>query len=401
MPSEITITSHDFGGKTVITAETTYNGQTDTGELRIPKDSDNDGLPDAFELDPNLNPSDKLDPFKNDTDNDGVLDGLEDEEGTENQDIGDGDTAFEEYRGVMWNGAHHRLSSERKDLFVVAVDFDLAQAPFAVGAAFEEAGVDVYSVETTSIGSQWNQINKNFEDTNLDYLIVRSYDSGWSDGDYNSGHVRRIGVRTWDIPVLGESYFGEKPLFGQPTKIYRKSIENYFNDGPYRDGGALDFVPSDGQLNPLTDPTVEDQDDDGYTDKKEDVNSTGTLDGDLLSTSVSTWTEEGRLNPFNINNNDRVELPQLNRKDDPYTDPSDNFSGEYEKSIVFRHVITHEIGHSVGMGQGDSGLVDNLGHCFDPTCVMYHKSISWDRDGHFCPYHRQLIQIDNNIKTNN
>ena len=406
VPSEITITSHDFGGKTVITAETTYNGQTYTGELRIPKDSDNDGLPDAFELDPNLNPSGKLDPFKNDTDNDGVLDGLEDEEGTENQDIGDGDTAFEEYRGVMWNGVHHRLSADRKDLFVVAVDFDPAQAPFTVGAAFEEAGVDVYSVETTSSGSQWNQINKNFEDTNLDYLIVRSYASGWSDGDYNSGHVRRIGVRTWDIPVLGESYFGDKPYFGQPTKIYRKSIENYFNDGPYRDGGAVYddtlVVDPDGHLNPLLDPTVEDQDDDGYTDKKEDGNSTGTLDGDLLSTSVSTWSDSDRLNPFNINNNDRVELPQLNRKDDPYTDPTDDFSlGEYKKFIVFRHVITHEIGHSVGMGQGDPGLVDNLGHCFDPTCVMYHKSISWDRDGHFCPYHRQLIQIDNNIKTNN
>jgi hypothetical protein len=111
----ITATSHDYGGKTVIAARTIYLGQRVDGELRVPKDSDNDGLPDAFELDTDLNPSGKLDPFSQDSDSDDILDALEDKDGkTAYQDPGDGLTAFEEYRGVMWKGNHHRLSTERK-----------------------------------------------------------------------------------------------------------------------------------------------------------------------------------------------------------------------------------------------------------------------------------------------
>ena len=218
--ASIFIQSHDFGGKTVIEAQTNYDGQTIIGELKIPKDTDDDGLPDVFESDTDLNPSGKLNPLKKDSDMDGISDGSEDDEGTADQDTGDGLTAFEEYRGVMWYGVHHRLSTERKNLFVVGVDFARDGFPFEIGEAFKNAGVDVLSGETQSTGSQWDQIDRSsFEDTNLDVLIVRSYASGWSDGDYNSGHIRRIGVRTWDIPCSGGELFWRKRLFWTAHEI--------------------------------------------------------------------------------------------------------------------------------------------------------------------------------------
>ena len=400
--SVIAIKSHDYGGKTAIKAEAVYNGRTITGELRIPKDSDNDGLPDTFESDTTLNPSGELNPFNKDSDSDNISDGLEDEEGAINQYIGDGLTAFEEYRGVMWNGAHHRLSSERKNLFVAAVDFADQGFPFAIGDAFKNAGVDVFSVETTSYGQQWSQIDTSkFEDTNIDVLIVRSYVSGWSDSDYNSGHIRRIGIRTWDIPVLGESYCGTVDHYGEPGKIYSRSIKNYFNDRPYWDGGAhIDtngdgqpdtyIVLPDGRFNPLSDPTVEDQDDNGILAKKEDANKNGTLDGDRIDCDMTTWTNLSKLNSFNIDNDAYAELPQ--NKGDPNSVPPGD---EYDMATVFRHVITHEVGHAAGMGKGDPGMLDAYYHCFDTNCVMYKSSINWKRDGYFCPYHRTLIKIHN------
>ena len=135
---------------------------------------------------------------------------------------------------------------------------------------------------------------------------------------------------------------------------------------------------------------VEDKDDDGIKDKKEDSNRNGLLDGDKIETDVSTWANSGKLNPFNIDNDEYIELPQ--NKGDPFEVPSWD---EYDMAAVFQSVITHEIGHAVGMGQGDSALVDNLGHCFDPNCVMYQYSIDWKRADHFCPYHQNMIMIPN------
>jgi hypothetical protein len=388
----ITIKSHDYGGKTVITAQTVYAGETIIGEIRVPKDRDNDGLPDNFESDANLNPSGNLNPVSNDSDSDNMLDGLEDEEGTANQDIGDDLTAFEEYRGVMWNGEHHRLSTERKNLFIVGVDFADQGLPFAIGDAFENAGVDVLSIETNSYDQ--DQIVKNFDDNNLDYLIVRSYATGWSSRDYNSGHIRRTGVRKWDIPVLGESDFGGDDYYGEPTKVYSRSIKNYFNDRPYWDGGGIfnntPVVLPDGLLNPLSDPTVEDQNDNGVLEKREDKNKTGTLDGDKIDTDLYTWTNQDKLNPFNIDNDPLVEFPQ--NEGDPNSVPSGD---EHNMTDVFRHVITHEAGHAVGMKEGDTTMVDEDGHCYNQNCVMYEDSINWKRDGYFCDYHRTLIQIHN------
>ena len=143
-----------------------------------------------------------------------------------------------------------------------------------------------------------------------------------------------------------------------------------------------------GRLDPLN--AVEDKDDDGIKDKKEDTNKNGLLDGDKVETDISTWNNPLKLNPFNIDNDNFVELPQ------DTGDPSlVSIEDEYELADVFEHVIAHEIGHSVGMGAGDANLVDNQGHCFDQTCVMYHYSINWKRADKFCPYHQGQIRVDN------
>ena len=224
----ITIESRDYGGKTVVSASVVYNGTPLTAELRIPKDSDGDSLPDAWEL------LYGLDPLRADTDGDGKLDKDEDEDASVNgASTGDRMVAFAEYRGVMWNGQHKRLDPTKKQLFVCGVDF--APGLFGFGNAFANAGIELLTIETKSNGANWSNFVKNFEDTKLDVLIIRSYPDGWSAGDYNTGHIRWIGVRKFDIPILGESYFGNSTQYGQPTKIYARSIGNYFNDRPYVD----------------------------------------------------------------------------------------------------------------------------------------------------------------------
>ena len=80
------------------------------------------------------------------------------------------------------------------------------------------------------------------------------------------------------------------------------------------------------------------------------------------------------MNPFDINKNGKAELPQ--ETGDPGT-----VIGDYLLPPVAEHVIGHEIGHAAGMGVGDPSFVDNVGHCFDQNCLMYHYSINWDRGG--------------------
>jgi hypothetical protein len=391
--------SHDYGGKTVIKASATYAGQIYTAELKIPKDTDNDGLPDKFELDTVLNPGAVLNPLVADTDSDSIADAFEDQEGAAGEDPGDGLTAFEEYRGVRWNNEHKRLSAIRKDVFVAAVDFDGTGVTFQLGGAFLNAGVDVHWIKTVSASSVWNEIQKNFEDQNIDVGIIRSYSGIYAGGDMNSGHIRRLTVRIWDIPILGESYFGGDTYYGQPTKIYATPLSNYVQDRPYWDketknAGTTTYNPTP---NTYLDPkdNVEDGDDNGVQGSKEDSNRNGVFEGDRVEMSTSTWNNPAKLNPFNADNDSWVELPQVNGLPEPLLVKGQKVTGEYERYEVDRHVITHELGHMVGMGLGEASLVDNLGHCFDTNCVMHKTSIDWKRQNYFCPYHRSLIKAHN------
>jgi hypothetical protein len=380
-PDSIIIRSLDYGGKTVIQAQAHDNSGNllAEGEFIIPKDRDADGLPDAWES------AHGFDPARADSDVDGRQDNLEDEDSSvNNADIGDGLTVFEEYRGVRWNDIHKRLNPARKNLFVCGLGFP--PGLFSIGTAFANAGVDVFTTE--AITATLDQI----DDANLSLLIVQSDDTGWSAGDKNSGHIRRAGIRLWDIPVLGESYFAYTDAnnvfhYGQPTTIFTLSMFNYRDDHPYLDHSSEEYHHT-GMLDPLD--AVEDTNDDGVKDKKEDTNRNGILDGDRVETDISTWRIDGKLNPFNIDDDEYIELPQ--NTGDPTQVPA---ADEYDMADVYEHVITHEVGHAVGMGAGDPNLVDNYGHCFDQTCVMYLYSINWKRADKFCPYHQGQIHVDN------
>ena len=164
-------------------------------------------------------------------------------------------------------------------------------------------------------------------------------------------------------------------------------MESYFIDKPYedyQDSGIL------GKLDPIG--SVEDKNDNGVLDKKEDANRNGIFEGDKVV--VGNYVQN--LNPFDIDNDGYVELPQQTEPSAVDASTTEAAAVEYTRADVAGHVITREIGHSLGMGSGDPDAVDSVGHCIhDQKCVMYQYSIDWKRDGYFCPYHQSLIQIHN------
>ena len=141
---------------------------------------------------------------------------------------------------------------------------------------------------------------------------------------------------------------------------------------------------------------VEDESDNGLEDRGEDSNRNLNFEGDRVEMSVATWSDGSKLNPFNIDNDPYVELPQVLGDPDSLT-KNLKVAGENVKRDVAINVTTHEMGHSVGMREGDTSLVDNKGHCFDENCAMYYRSNKWNRQDYFCPYHEGMIRIHNNI----
>jgi hypothetical protein len=175
-------------------------------------------------------------------------------------------------------------------------------------------------------------------------------------------------------------------------------------DRPYLDketllGGTLEdpnWGAASGMLEPAmlnSEPVIEDQDGDGLPGKKEDKNKDGVLNGDYVEMNKATWNNTAKLSPFDVDKDGFVDFPQ--HRGDPEALSGQYPDLEFDESDVYRHVITHEIGHAIGMGIGDAALVDTKGHCLHETrCLMFQYSIDWLRDGYFCPYHQSMIHID-------
>jgi len=379
--ASIVVTSHDYAARMRLKVVATISeNEPYTGYLWVPQDSDEDFLPDEFELANGLNP---LNP---DTDNDGTPDKDEDIDIDKyGEPRLDKLTVYKEYRGVWWDGKHHRLSARNRTLFMQGVNFPGGFEIFPSGNAFEHAGVDV--LWTVLPSPQTNNVR----------LLKVIYDTQYlSTFDYYEGHIWWEGKWKWNIPVLGQSGFGGTNYFGQPL-LFARALDNYLkNDNPYIDGktlplgqGLRDKEPWDIANECLdSENRIEDGDDDGYMGGGEDKNHNNTFDGDKKSRPL-VYNKD--LSPFNIDGDDYVENPK--QTDHQLANPNDKVPGEYSFSDVVWHVLIHESGHAVGMGQGDPTFVDNLGHCFDSSCVMYKDSIDWIRDHHFCPYHESLIQI--------
>jgi hypothetical protein len=372
----ITLTSRDFGGSITIHAEA-LNG-TITNNFTLPKDSNGDGVPDAWQMAAFGSLGHKA---GDDPDNDGL-------------------TNFEEYRGFMWGQLvrvepnttyktpgyffdtvkYFRTNPTRKDLFVKFSNYD-SNNPFAIGAAFYNAGVDVHAVACAVDTQTGNCIVAG----NLEYTgqpigvvwvnneLVRTYQSV-------SAHISQVGVRDWQWATKGFSGIGNATTYGSGTTTYQLALDYYFSDKPYIDGFTLvgtDWTgPPNNRLDPIT--KVQDKSDNGINEKSGSKYETGCQTCPFKSDVVVPGSYNQQLTAFDIDNNGSVELPIAG-------DPNSfDRNYEYTKAQVLKHTVTHEMGHAVGMS-----------HNSDSTCVMYEYSNNWSRDGKFSNYATVQMSIHN------
>jgi hypothetical protein len=398
----INLICRDYGGSITIRATATIGGQNVQRDFTLPKDTDGDGLPDYWE---NLYGDLIRDEDRLDRSAENILEG-------------DGLTNFQEYRGFKWgelkridpepldpsnpykttayvfdNVRHFRTSPLRKDLFVKYTNFTTDNTadyykntdyPFAIGAAFFEAGIDVHAVSSTDYTNNGLGSN-NIHVLNINHETAKSYGSGSSTADSYAYIARQkdknnqIIPRGWKWATKGYSLPGSGTLYGSPI-IYQKALNFYFTNRPYTDGqtwNGTSWVAKNNRLDPLN--LVEDKNDNGSFNTGEDF-SAGTasiLDGDFCNTSFSINRD---LSPFDINNNSEVELPVAS---DPNSIDSDF---QYKKKHVLKHTITHEMGHAVGVPTS---------HTADSSCAMYQYSNNWSRDWKFGTTAKGCIKIHN------
>ncbi len=400
---QITLICKDYGGSITLHAhaEIEVDGEFHSlnRDITLPKDTDKDGLPDKYEQDVDLNPNNP------DSDTDGVEDGLDDDDvSDENVNDGDGLTNFEEYRGVKWGqltpytgtigspldsvyqtealvptGAivHFRTHPLRKDLFVKYSGYD-EDYPFAIGTAFFNVGIDVHPVDSTTADSYDDGSGPGLGELNIDWVTVTNDPGTRSNAD---GHInKREGKndrRDWYWDTKGFSNIGIYGLYGSGTKTYKIPLDFYFSDKPYLDGCTLDFAGAtcdagtgpNGLLDSLG--VVEDGNDDGDLGNREDgdIRLNGVLDGDHAVNAPDPedpgekiWVYDQQHTTFDINNNEYVELP---------VESNNPVQGiEYTKKHVLKHTLTHEIGHAIGMHHSTVG-----------SDLMYEFSTSWNKDG--------------------
>jgi len=393
-PASIELTSNDYGGSITITAQATIDSVLRTATLTLPKDRDGDGLPDIWE--------DKYGDLNANED----IENISRNEGSTS--VGDGLTNFKEYRGFKWGAvkpccpsptsepdcitctsgvyqtaafvpaldannnpliAHFRTNPKRKDLFVKYTGFD-TNYPFAVGAAFWNAGIDIHVINSTQLPT--------VGDLNIDPLLV-TLDTG----SYGTGNISWANIRSWSWDTKGAvTTPGDATNYGTGTRAYQTPLNNYFNQKPY-----INMLPGTVGLDPITATTyVEDVNDNGRKDQSDRVISCGTcrsntVDGDHLLSATTPFS--GTLTTFDIDNDGYVELPFA-------SDPSKLTSGsldtnEYSRKHVLKHTITHEMGHAAGVTIETS----------EPDCVMFSSSPNWHRDGNFGPTAKSQLKIHN------
>ena len=370
----VTFTSKDYGGSITIRAKATVSGVIIEKDFTLPKDTDKDGLPDAWETQ------------YGDLTRDGDID-----LSNGNTYVGDGLTNFEEYRGFKWTRlekvilgkyktpaympqsapSHIRTNPLRKSLFVKYKSFTAYNAtdgifsyPFALGDAFLNAGIDVYAVDDAVYANTANRIsNRNLHVLSVTHNTTGTYQNV-------DGHINKIGVRYWTWDTKGFSGIGTNTAYGIST-TYQKPLLYYFSDKPYKEQ-----TPT---ANSVLDPigSVEDKDDDAVLDSGEDIITVNTkLDGDVYVKGSYIQT----LSPFDINNDKLVELPVLGNIG------SRNTNYEYTIEQVLKSTITHEIAHAVGVPST---------HTEDAACIMYKYSNNWSRDNNFGAAAKSYLKIHN------
>jgi hypothetical protein len=314
--------------------------------------------------------------------------------------------------------SHFRTNPNRKDLFVKYTGYG-GNYPFAIGMAYSNQGIDVHAVDLATATTFFGGAGKG--ERKIDALSI-THDPTETFGGENE-HLNRRSVRDWTFKTLGQSGFGNATTYGI-SATYKKVLEAYYSDRPYIDGTTLPsncttanacttnpWAIKNGKLDPIN--KVENTSDDGKKSNSQDKNNNNILDGDYPVTPCSTssscppWAYTQDLSPFNINNkyiqictgtniicttdtvcpsgcNNDVNRPLLEL---PVASDPDNVNPafKFSREQVLKHVITHEIGHGVGVN------IENA----DSTCVMYQYSNNWIRDNHFSSGAAGLNRIHN------
>ncbi|MBI3248637.1 MAG: SBBP repeat-containing protein [Deltaproteobacteria bacterium] len=370
--NQAVVQAQDFGGSLMVQAMAKLTLADGTRVVlqqtfTLPSDRDHDGLPDAWE-----------DQF-------GELDPDEDFDTSEgNPYVGDGLTAFEEYRGLVWGPPlvrvepdatyqtpvyvpqgpvqHFRGHPFRKDLFLTFQNYNRdASNPFALGTAFsEDAGLDVHAAA----------LEAGFGEAHIDTILVENDLTGTYQGA--DGHINKRGVRDWVWDTKGASGQGDATTYGSPV-TYQKPLDDYFADRPYIDGS-----PQDGLLNSVTAAVVEDGNDNAVLDIRKGLNEDKIKNGNLDGDQFVPGRFDAAFSALDLDHDGRVELPVVNLP----SQISPQF--EYSKGQVVMSTITHEVGHALG-----------LMHNQDATCLMYEQSPNWSRAGCLSPSSKAEIQIHN------
>lgn len=457
-----TLYSFDYGGSLTLKATTSYKNSPLEGTIILPMDSDNDGLPDAWE-----NAHAGFNPFNSHTFSSTDLDGVADiDTSLDNTYTGDGLTNFQEYRGIIFdpNNAsayHKRLSPLRKDLFVrgdnfknsiikyytsnagAVQDFSVDYAaiynkPTGTPNAFGEAGIDVHDV--TAMPSFVDINDRLWEPPNIDILFVTNETerdppvTGWiytilgqENGYINHPSIKNPRYWTWDLK--GASYIGTadyyaifedqslpEPLRGAET--YHLCLMHYFYNRPYikEDPANTAFATDPRWLASSCYSAA-------YLDRLAPLNrvedfyiENGTNPPDRKGN-----TKEDRCIVNNVLDGDRMDP---NWKTAPLWGAEEYEAGRNYSAFdadrdgrVENPIVTDSAGLDPGnLDPGEYTLEQvqlhtilhemahavgiNEQHTTDSDCLMYDGSFDWDRAGHFSPAARSQILIHNKTESN-
>jgi Thrombospondin type 3 repeat len=417
---EFSLIARDYGGAIRIRAEASVDNFLAQGEFKLPKDIDNDGLPDKFENDFCGNLA-TLASAAGDHDGDGISNINELRGfwwGPPNLEVDPGvtNTTYDSWYqtgALVPHGtvAHFRTNPTRKDLFIQVkgyffqnynggalaptvpgldydanfdltgpadrIDIDLKpDAQFALGWAFKNAGVDAH---VASLDAAVSNIDLGLLENNIDFFLVNNNLTNPKSG---TGHITKIGIRDATWSLKGFSLIGNADTYGVGTGTYQLPLDYMFADRIWQDDSEsgeedmLDWVN-----------VVEDVNDNGLDDyvkaekayESEIFGSTSSLDGDLYIFNIGYGS--GLLSVFDIDNDGMVELPLADNPQDP---ANGTYEKEYTKLQVLKHTITHECGHAVGMS-----------HTSVPQDVMYEYSIDWGRDNIFSDSAKAVMRIHN------
>ena len=250
-------------------------------------------------------------------------------------------------------------------------DDTLPECIFALGTAFENAGVDIGVVSTNALPAFMGG-NITPHETNLDVVQITNVFGTHGTQD---GHINKRGIRYWDWDTKGHSGIGSAATYGIGTKTYQPALDNYFADLPYMDHATC---PPLGDLDPVAASCVEDVNDNGVEDKKEG-NKDGILEGDHMAVPIN-FSQYFTI--FDIDDDGNVELPFVS---DPSIPQNLTYQYEYTKAQVLKHTITHELGHAAGM------LHNSIA-----TCLMHLYTEDWSRDDTFSSVAKGQMSYHNN-----